>query len=229
MGWKTNIVGWNRYTASPQAGFAADQNAQANVQPTQWRQTNPRFHSDFTTTVYCKATYKWPELALMKNPNTLLLAPAPGLQNSHDIAPIAEARSLGALLWAEPGEHKVEKPEPARARKAFHRTSILAAKKVEILSCKTHLLLAVWGKKAIPQSDFNCSFVPELLNRRSHSTTTLHTQLKKKGIEQISKHLNKITYPLASTNSHLQGHKSDKFMWIFTSYRQYLKTAIHSK
>jgi hypothetical protein len=229
MGWKTNIVGWNRHTASPQAGFAADQNAQANVQPTQWMQTNPRFHSDFTTTVYCKATYKWPELALMKNPNTLLLAPAPGLQNSHDIAPIAEARSLGALLRTEPGEHKVEKPEPALARKAFHRTSILAAKKVEILSCKTHLLLAVWGKKAIPptwlhsiakrlpQTGFNRSFVYELLNQSSHTSTTLHTQLKKKSIEQISKHLNKITYPLASTNSHLQGHKSDKFMWIFTS------------
>ena len=221
MGWVTNIVGWNRHTASPQAGFATDQNAQAYVQPTQRRQTNPGFRSDFTTTVYHKATYKWPGLALMKNPNTLPLPAAPGLQNSHDLAPIAEAQSLGALLWAEAGEHKVEKPEPALASTTLHRTGILTANTVEIRNFKTHLLLAVWGKKAIPKTDFNCSFVPELLNHSSHSTTTLRTQRIRMGIEQISKLLSKIAYPLACTNSHLQGHKSDKFMWIFTSWHQF--------
>lgn len=218
MGWFTNIVGSNWHTASPQAGFAADQHAQAYVQATQWWQTNPRFLSNFTTTVYDKATYTWPELALMENPNTLLLALAPGLQNSHDIAPIAEAHSLGALLWAEAGEHKLRNPESALASKAFHHTSLRVANTVEIRNSKTQLLLAVWGKKAIPQTGLNYSFVPELLNQSSHTTTTLHTQPKGKGIEQIYKPLNKITYPLARTNSHLQGHKSDTFMWIFNSY-----------
>jgi hypothetical protein len=42
-----------------------------------------------------------------------------GLQNSHNTAPIAEAQSLGALLWPAAEEHKAEKPEPAGANTAF--------------------------------------------------------------------------------------------------------------
>jgi site-specific recombinase XerD len=51
------------------------------------------------------------------------LAPAPGLKNSHDTAPIVEAHSLNALLWPAAEEHKVEKPEPARADAAFLYTA----------------------------------------------------------------------------------------------------------
>jgi integrase/recombinase XerD len=84
-----------------------------------WSQTQKCWYVDYNSENFRKIKLAFPEIEIVKDPDQTVPQPAPGLQNSHDIAPIVAAKSHNALLKPLAEEHKEKKPETTGADAEF--------------------------------------------------------------------------------------------------------------
>lgn len=89
-----------------------------------WSQTQRCWYVDYNKENYNKIKLTFPEVEIVKNTDQKVPQPAPGLQKSHDIAPIVAAKNDNALLQPKAEEHNPpEADEPAGAGAEFlHNT-----------------------------------------------------------------------------------------------------------
>lgn len=92
--------------------FGFDDNLRQSVKGigARWSQTKKCWYVDYNAENYRKIRDTFPELEIIKEPGDQDPEPAPGLQNSHDLAPIASPEGESALLTHEDAEHN---PPPA--------------------------------------------------------------------------------------------------------------------
>jgi hypothetical protein len=131
------------------------------------------------------------------------------LQNSHDTAPIAEAHGPGVLLWPAAKEHKVEKPEPASAEATF---------------CYTQ---GDYWQPKMPKKASTCKAPKAFKGGCGNSTPKSCTDYSVVGFSLPTRE--GIVHYISAIDGYLGANelkfaqpktpKSDKFMWIFTSYR----------
>lgn len=84
-----------------------------------WSRTQKCWYVDYSKENYNKIISTFPGIEIVKDPDQKVPQTAPGLQKSHDIAPIVEAKSHNALLQPLAEEHKVKKPESNRTGAEF--------------------------------------------------------------------------------------------------------------
>jgi integrase/recombinase XerD len=70
-----------------------------------WSQTLRCWYVDYTKENYQKIKLAFPEVEIVKDSDHKVSQPAPGLQKSHDIAPIVAAKNDNALLQPKAEEH----------------------------------------------------------------------------------------------------------------------------
>jgi hypothetical protein len=190
-------------------GYNEDLNQGAVTTGAVWSRTLRCQQRDDDAENYRKLKEVFPDHTRVKNTDSLPLAPAPGLKNSHDTAPIVDANSLNARLRPAAQERKLEKPEPARADTAF----LYTANKYWVM----------------PTQDSSCKSPRATQAVFCHSTQEAcmvygqiasYSQLSQK---PSSRNINPSATLVADLNTTISLHqkpKSDKFMGIFTSYRQ---------
>lgn len=101
--------------------FGFDENLKQSAKGigARWSQTNKCWYVDYSKENYQKIKDVFPEHEIIKEPGDIDPAPAPGLQNNHDNAPITSPPGDGALLPHEAAEHKAEKPVNAGSQAEF--------------------------------------------------------------------------------------------------------------
>lgn len=75
-----------------------------------WSQTKKCWYVDYNRESYEKIRQAFPDLEIIKESGDIEPTPAPGLQNGHDIAPIALPSGESDLLPPADAEHKAKKP-----------------------------------------------------------------------------------------------------------------------
>lgn len=104
-----------RHREAPRIGiyFAYDDQLKQSAKRigARWSQTLRCWHVDYNTENFHEIKRTFPEIEIVKDTDQKVSQPAPGLQKSHDIAPIVAAKNDNALLQPEAEEHNPPKAD----------------------------------------------------------------------------------------------------------------------
>ncbi len=207
-------------------GFDEDLKQRAKQAVALWGRTLRCWYLGYSAENYRKVKLVFPDYEVVRNPDDTPPALAPGLQNSHDTAPITETPSLGALLRPEAVEQKVEKPESVGGRAEFLHTSgkywVIKTpyRATNVWHIMKPAVEATGLEKQAPPLTLRHSFathlleagtdprfIQALLDHSSIKTTTRYTHLTQKGTERIISQLYRISDSLGLKNTHSQNPK----------------------